>query len=88
MVIESPKFQFVYEAHPCICSETAERVRRWLPVMPPSRPGAMPYKALGTTDLASSRRENDFAEETNSLAEDLVAHRGEKALMKSRRGSS
>lgn len=88
MVIKSPKFHFDYEAHPCICSETADRVRRWLPVFPPSRPGAMPYKAPGTADLASSRRENDFAEEANSLAEDLVAHRGAKALMKSRRGSS
>lgn len=93
MVIESPKFHFDYEAHPFICSETADRVRWWLPVIPPSRPGAMPYKAPGTADRASSRRENDFAEEANSLAKDLVAHRGkslnekqERFLLRSARG--
>lgn len=62
---------------PCLCSETAERVRRQLPLITPSRPGEMHYKAPGTSEsnmgLAGSRRENDFAEVATSLAEDSAA---------------
>jgi len=62
--------------HPCICRETAECVRWQLPLITPSWPGEMHYKAPGTaesdTGLAGSRRENNFAEEASSLAQDLA----------------
>lgn len=58
-----PKFPFDCEIHAHVCSETAEQASQQLPLITPSQPGEMNYKAPGTagisTVLAGSQRKKN-----------------------------